>query len=82
MDDILRAVMGVAERHVGAGRAAALDPDVDLSAIGLTSLEMVGFILDLEDSLAVQFPADMMDPATFRSARTIAGHVRALRGPG
>ncbi|WP_438040292.1 phosphopantetheine-binding protein [Sorangium sp. So ce128] len=82
MDDLLRAVLDIAARHVDAERASAVGPDTDLSALGLASLEMVGFILDLERGLAVRFPADLIDPATFRDARTIAGHVRALREPG
>ena len=79
MDEILWAVMEVARRHMPADGAPALDCDIELSSAGFESLQLVGFILDLEKSLAVQFPADMFDAAIFRNPRTIAGYVRALR---
>src|SRR5690242_15512385 len=79
-DDIMRSVMDVARHHVEAEDAPALDdPDADLSAIGVDSLEMVSFIFDLEASFSIEFPADMIIPETFRNVRTVADSIRALR---
>ena len=80
MDDITRSVMDLAQRHIRAESAFALDdPDADFSVIGFGSLEMVSFILDLEASFSIRFPADMMDAETFRNVRTVADSVRELR---
>jgi acyl carrier protein len=79
MDDIMRSVMEVARRQVDPENTLALDdPDADLAAIGFDSLKMVGFIVDLETSFSIEFPADMIDAQTFRSLRTVADSVRAV----
>jgi acyl carrier protein len=83
MDDIMRSVMDVARRHVKAEDASALDdPDADLSAIGVDSLEMVSFIFDLETSFSIEFPADMIVPETFLTMGTVADSIRAVRERG
>jgi acyl carrier protein len=80
MDDIMRSVMDLARRHVAVEYTSTWDdPDADLSAVGFDSLEMVSFIVDLEASFSIQFPADMIDAETFRNVRTVANAVRALR---
>jgi acyl carrier protein len=55
-------------------------PDADLALLGLDSLELTELIVDLETSLAFEFPADLLDPATFRTVRSIASAVEASRG--
>lgn len=68
-------------RHVAAagGPSVLDDPDAELSAMGLDSMEMVGLIADLEASFDVEFPADMMVAETFTNVHTIADAVRSLR---
>lgn len=78
-DELLSLITAVARRHAGAGQAAALDdPDADLSTAGLGSLGTVEFLLDLEASLGIEFPADRIDGETFRSLRSVAASVRAV----
>jgi len=82
MDDITRSVMDVVRRHTGAEDASVLDEDdldAELSALGVDSLKMVGFLLDLEKSFMIEFTADMIVPETFRNVRTVADSIRALR---
>lgn len=68
----MRSVIRIAQRHAPApGRAALEDPDHELQAAGLTSLELVGFILDLEESFAIRVGDELMQPETFRSVRTV-----------
>jgi acyl carrier protein len=58
-----------------------LDPDEDLAAVGLRSLDAVRLLIDLESTFSVTFPADMIDASTFRSIRTVATAVGALVEP-
>jgi acyl carrier protein len=80
MADTERAVMEIMRRHVDKEVAAALEePGTELAQLGLDSLELVAFLVDLEQNLSVQFPADLMAPETFRTPRSVADAVEALR---
>ncbi len=80
MDDDIRSVVEVARRHIDVDMLAALDdPDAELSALGLDSLRMVSFILDIEGSFAIEFPSEMIDVGTFHSLRAVATAVRVVR---
>jgi acyl carrier protein len=83
VDDLLAAVIDVAKRHLPPDEPRTIDhPDVDLRSIGLGSLKMVEFMVDLERSFAVRFPEAMVDTATFRTPRTIAEAITTIRGGG
>jgi len=81
MDGVMRSVIELAQRHAPReGRAALVDPDLELQAAGLTSLELVGFILDLEQRFEITIGDALMQPETFRSVRTITRAVAGLLG--
>ena len=50
---------------------APLDPDAQLSALGIDSLEVVELIVQIEDMYGVEVPQDMLTPDVFACARTI-----------
>jgi acyl carrier protein len=80
MDELLKSVVVVARRHVNRESAGELDcPIEELSAIGLDSLQIVSFMLDLEASLEIQFPSEMINAETFHSLRTVAESIQRLR---
>lgn len=80
MDDIVRSVIDIARHHVDAEKAHVLeDPDTDLSALGLDSLKMVNFLVDLEAQFSIEFPSTMMIPETFRNVQSVADSIRKLR---
>ncbi|MFL6128910.1 MAG: phosphopantetheine-binding protein [Mycobacteriales bacterium] len=83
MGDLIAAVAAVARRHLPAeARAAAVDQDTDLAELGLDSVRVVGFMVDVERTFAVSFPDQLVDAATFRTPRAVAEAVRTLRGAG
>jgi acyl carrier protein len=47
---------------------------------GLDSLALVALVVDLEQTFAVQFPAELMNADTFQTPRSVAEAMRALRG--
>jgi acyl carrier protein len=53
-------------------------PDDDLSASGLSSLDIVDLMLSVETELAVKIPDREMTPANFRSIARIEALVRTL----
>jgi len=80
MDEIMRSLIEIARRHADADALPALaNPDAELSALGLDSLRMVSFILDIEASFAIEFPSEMIDAGTFRTLRATATAVQAVR---
>jgi acyl carrier protein len=44
---------------------AAIDPELALADAGLNSLGVVKLLVDIEDSLGVTFPDELIEPATF-----------------
>ncbi|MGC4807626.1 phosphopantetheine-binding protein [Micromonospora sp. DT233] len=82
MDDVLRSVIEIARRHLPPTSAAALgqDPDADLSALGLTSLRTVDFLVEVEERLGVALPEEAIRAETFRTPRTVADTLRELPG--
>jgi acyl carrier protein len=56
-----------------ARRAAAviLAPDQNLTDAGLTSLDMVGVMLAVEDEFGIEIPQRRMTPANFRTIEAI-----------
>jgi acyl carrier protein len=80
MDETLRSVIEVVRHHTDGGSPHPLDdPDLELTSIGFDSLKKVCLLLDLERSLGVRFPATMIDAENFRTLRTVADSIRALK---
>jgi acyl carrier protein len=50
---------------------AALDPDEPLSDVGLTSLAVVGLMVDLENRFGFEFAEEWVTAETFYSARSL-----------
>jgi len=74
-------VIEVARRHVPPDQNVALfDLTADLRSIGIGSLEAVALICDLESTMSIQFPADMIDRENFRNLASIAEAVRKVCG--
>lgn len=79
MDDLVRSVIELARHRLPAQGGAVLDdPDADLSSLGLDSLAVVRLVVDLERELLLEFPADALEPATFRTVNSIVATIRAL----
>jgi len=53
-------------------------PNDDLSACGLSSLDLVNLMLSVETEFAIKIPDREMTPANFRSIARIDALVRAL----
>jgi acyl carrier protein len=81
LDEVTRSVFLVVRRHLPKD-VAVDDPGTDLLRSGLTSLALVGLIVDLETEFSISFSADILDAERFRSVATIAEAVRALRASG
>jgi acyl carrier protein len=63
-----------------AKRAGAIrvDADQNLSDAGLTSLDMVGLMLAIEDEFGIEIPQRRMTPANFRTVSAIEQLVTAV----
>ena len=73
-------VLSIVGRHAPKSRTNGLHADSELAGLGIGSLELVGLILDLEGSLGVAYPPEMMDRGTFETPRRICESVLELRG--
>ncbi|MEU1662207.1 acyl carrier protein [Streptomyces sparsogenes] len=78
MTSVAQAVRRRAEPAVPEGE---LDPDTELSALGVTSLGVAGLLVDLEETFSLRFPADAVTPEVFRTVRTLTDAVRPLVAP-
>ncbi len=80
MQQVLGEVLTIVRRHQP---PAAVDKssnaDDELAGLGIGSLELVGLILDVEQTFSIAYPAELMDGSTFRTARSIAESVVRLR---
>jgi acyl carrier protein len=77
--DILKRVKKVAQTHLPLdAQSANLHPEIDLKALGLDSLGLAGFLIDLEAEFGVTFPSQMITRETFRTPRTVEAAVRSL----
>jgi acyl carrier protein len=83
MSDLIASVAAVARRHLPEeARDAPVDRDTDLPGLGLDSVRVVSFLVDVERTFAVSFPDQLVDAATFRTPRAVAEAVRTLRDTG
>ncbi len=64
------------------GIAAAIEPDDDLTASGLSSLDIVNLMLGVEAEFDIKIPDKDMTPGNFRSIARIEALVETLRRDG
>jgi acyl carrier protein len=67
-EQITRLVQGALAKRFGRVEVA---PDANLTDLGLTSLDMVGLMLAIEDAFGIEIPQRRMTPANFRSVGAI-----------
>jgi acyl carrier protein len=60
------------------GGANDVDADQNLTDAGLTSLDMVGLMLAVEDEFGIEIPQRRMTPANFRTIAAIETLVSAV----
>ena len=60
------------------GNNAVPAPQTNLRDAGLTSLDMVGLMLGIEDAFGIEIPQRRMTPANFRSIAAIEQLVSGL----
>jgi acyl carrier protein len=81
-DHLLAVVTGLLSRHLEPEAVGALaDPDVQLATLGVTSLRLIEFIVELETEIGRELPPEALDRETFRSPRSITAAVRRLQVP-
>jgi acyl carrier protein len=61
-------VQGLLAKRAG---AVVVGPDQNLTDSGLTSLDMVGLMLAIEDEFEIEIPQRRMTPANFRTIAAI-----------
>ena len=80
MDQLELAVIDVVRRVLSPEYSGLLtDLDNDLARAGVSSLEMVELMCELERRFAIKFRDEQIDAATFRTVRTVVDAVRALQ---
>ena len=81
-DDVVAQVRALAVRVLAAaGDGGVLDDqDAPLATAGFDSLKIVELVGEVERHFGFEYPADLLNQATFRSLRTVADSVRASRG--
>lgn len=67
-EQITRLVQGVLAKRLGRVDVA---PEANLTDLGVTSLDMVGLMLAIEDAFEIEIPQRRMTPANFRSVNAI-----------
>ena len=61
------------------GLAAKLPDDADIiNGVGLDSLEMLRFMLELEERLSIQIDFDLLEYSYFDSIRTLAEFIETM----
>ncbi|MFB0840131.1 phosphopantetheine-binding protein [Arthrobacter sp. E44] len=63
-DEVLRG-------HLNSGGSTPIDPDAPLKDLGLTSMEAVELLFDLEDEFGVELPDEAMTDETFSTRRSL-----------
>jgi len=59
-------------------KAPAVSPTDSLTGVGLTSLDMVNFLLQLEEAFDITVQARAVNPTNFHSIRSVAAMVELL----
>jgi acyl carrier protein len=71
-------VTGLIERQLRLN-GRALSPDDNLWNLGMTSLTCMGLMLEIEDTLGVELPADRLNHDTFASVNGIIAAVESAQ---
>ena len=81
MTDTIEAIKKTIEKIKGiSGMSAGLSDDTDIiDSVGLDSLQMLRFMLELEERLAVMIDFDRLEYSYFRSIRTLAEFMDNMR---
>src|SRR5215468_318087 len=80
MSNLIESVTAVARRHLPEeSRVAVLGPNTDLAELGLDSVQVVGFMVDMERTFGISFPDELINLGTFRTVGAVAEAVRTLR---
>jgi acyl carrier protein len=61
--------------------AQPIDPDTSLTLLGMESLQILGMIVDIEDTFAVLVPDSMLTADQFSTAGSVWNSVRLLLAP-
>jgi acyl carrier protein len=57
---------------------APIDPDAMLTALGMDSMEVVEFIVSIEDAFDLTIPQELLTPQTFATPGTVWNMVAGL----
>ncbi|MEO3890695.1 phosphopantetheine-binding protein [Nonomuraea sp. B5E05] len=80
MEESIKEITAAVRRHLADEQEAQpVSPDTALSDLGFGSLGLVALMVDVEESLSLSFPSEMINPETFRSIRSMAEAVVTLR---
>lgn len=74
-DEVTRLVQALLAKR---GGASEVTPDANLTDLGVTSLDMVGLMLAIEDAFGIEIPQRRMTPANFRSVLAIERLIATL----
>lgn len=66
------------QQHAGLPAALEIGDDTDLYRAGMKSFASVQLMLALEEAFEIEFPEEMLNRATFKSASAIARAVSTL----
>lgn len=79
--ELLPAISGLVEEHLRANgySGPSVGIDVNLRELGLTSLQLVELVLDVDDRFSLQLDEAAITPDNFRSIASIASLVEKFR---
>jgi acyl carrier protein len=78
MDDVATGLEQCLRKHLRLLKPGPLDYSVELMQLGLDSVSAIGLLLDIEKTLGVRFPDEMIGEDTFRTAAALERAVRGL----
>lgn len=78
-DETDQAILKVISDSSSLGKSVDIGFDDQLALIGITSLDLVNIILDVEDIVGFTVPQDKLTVSNLRSARSIIGLLASLR---
>ncbi len=55
-----------------------IDPNAELTALGLTSMAATNLLIDLEDEFGVEFSDDLLTPEVFRTVSSLETAIEGL----
>ncbi|MDC0662365.1 phosphopantetheine-binding protein [Marinobacter sp. SS21] len=58
--------------------AEDIDPNAELTTLGLTSMAATNLLIDLEDEFGVEFSDDLLTPEVFRTVASLETAIEGL----